>query len=175
MGNTCTASFYYFCQSLKASFHLLLQKIILIVSRLDDLDDPEAPAPVAQPQPSATTAAAARNLDWAKILVVYCLSTGVAMALIHTQVHPSKLPLSFFFLGLAVLLAFTCIMVSKFVQHSKCPRITLHLFHFFGVFFGVTAFFISITIPFPLWFKCTASVIYLASGLVVIFCNHFYN
>ncbi|ONI27883.1 hypothetical protein PRUPE_1G109400, partial [Prunus persica] len=140
-------------------------KIILIVSRLDEPGDIEAQAP----------AAAARNLDWAKIVVVYCLSTGVAMALIHTQVHPSKLPLSFFFLGLAVLLAFACIMVSKFVQHSKCPRITLHLFHFFGIFFGVTAFFISITIPFPLWFKCTASVIYLASGLVVIFCHHFYN
>ncbi|KAL6275195.1 hypothetical protein ACE6H2_018796 [Prunus campanulata] len=108
MRNTCTASY----QSLKASFHLLLQKIILIVSRLDNLDDPEAPA--AQPQPSATTAAAAaRNLDWAKIFVVYCLSTGVSMALIHTQVHPSKLPLSFLFLGLAVLLAFACIMSLK--------------------------------------------------------------
>ncbi|KAI5349131.1 hypothetical protein L3X38_002018 [Prunus dulcis] len=165
MSNTCTTAFYYYYQSLKASFHLLLQKIILIVSRLDEPGDIEAQAP----------AAAARNLDWAKIVVVYCLSTGVTMALIHTQVHPSKLPLSFFFLGLAVLLAFACIMVSKFVQHSKCPRITLHLFHFFGIFFGVTAFFISITIPFPLWFKCTASVIYLASGLVVIFCHHFYN
>ncbi|VVA23278.1 PREDICTED: T2 [Prunus dulcis] len=172
MRNTCTASH----QSLKASFHLLLQKIILIVSRLDNLDDPEAPAPAAKPQPSATTTTAAdRNLDWGKIVVVYCLSTGVAMALIHTQVDPSKLPLSFFFLGLAVLLAFACIMVSKFVQHSNCPRITVHLFHFFGVFFAVTAFFISITIPFPLWFKCTASVIYVASGLVVIFCNYFYN
>ncbi|XP_008229057.1 PREDICTED: zinc finger MYM-type protein 1-like [Prunus mume] len=89
----------------------LLQKIILIVSRHDDLDDPEAPA--AQPQPSATTIAAARNLDWAKIVVVYCLSTGVSMALIHTQVHPRKLPLSFFFLGVAVLLAFACIMSLK--------------------------------------------------------------
>ncbi|CAB4312499.1 unnamed protein product [Prunus armeniaca] len=110
MRNTCTASY----QSLKTSFDLLLQKIILIVSRLDGPGDLEAPAPAAQPQPSATTtAAAARNLDWAKIVVVYCLSTGVSMALIHTQVQPSKLPLSFFFLALAVLLAFACIMKEK--------------------------------------------------------------
>ncbi|KAB2616421.1 hypothetical protein D8674_023009 [Pyrus ussuriensis x Pyrus communis] len=115
------------------------------------------------------------TIDWAKIIVAYCLSTAIGMALIPIQLHSHHLPQTFCVLGLAILLAFTCIMVSKFIQHSNSPRIIVHLFHYFGVFFGVTAFFISVTIPFPPWFKCTASLIYVASGLVVLFCHHYYT
>ncbi|KAB2616435.1 hypothetical protein D8674_023023 [Pyrus ussuriensis x Pyrus communis] len=91
------------------------------------------------------------------------------MALIPIQLHSNKLPLTFCVLSLAILLAFACIMVSKFIQHSYSPRIIVSLFQYFRVFFGVTAFFVSVTIPFPLWFRCTASLIYVASGLVVLF------
>nr|CCH50964.1 T4.3 [Malus x robusta] len=115
------------------------------------------------------------NLDWATIILSYCLSTAIGMALVPIQLHSKQLPLSFCFLGLAITLSFSSILVSKFIQNSKCPRIIVHLFHYFGVLFGALAFFISITIPFPLWFKCTAFVIYAASGLVILFCHHYYN
>lgn len=185
MRNTSTHSSSSYYESLK----VFLQKIILIISRSFDhhhddvFDDPESTsaAPEAEPQPSVPAPAPAarpkptkyQNLDWEKIIVVYCLSTAVAMALTPVQVHSNQLPLTFRFLGLTVLFSFACIMVSKFIHNNNCPRITVDLFHSFGVFFGITAFLICIAIPFPLWFKCTASVIYVVSGLVIMFCNYF--
>ncbi|KAB2616419.1 hypothetical protein D8674_023007 [Pyrus ussuriensis x Pyrus communis] len=166
-------------QYLQAFLQQLLNKVL---SALDNDLDLETIVPADQPPPPLllpVTAASSRtwkhNLDWAKIIVAYCLSTAIGMALIPIQLHSNQLPLTFCFLGLAILLAFTCIMVSKFIQYSNPPRIIVHLFHYFGVFFGVTAFFISVTIPFPLWFKCTAFLIYVASGLVVLICHHYYT
>ncbi|KAM1148072.1 hypothetical protein FF1_028769 [Malus domestica] len=167
-------------QYLQAFLQQLLNKVL--TSAMDNDLDLETIVPADQPPPPLLLPAAAassrtrkHNLDWAKIIVAYCLSTAIGMALIPIQLHSNQLPLTFCFLGLAILLAFTCIMVSKFIQYSNSPRIIVHLFHYFGVFFGVTAFFISVTIPFPLWFKCTASLIYVASGLVVLFCHHYYT
>ncbi|KAM1039391.1 hypothetical protein EV1_028501 [Malus domestica] len=161
---------------LRAFFQQQLNKVI---NALDNNLDPEAIVPADQPPLRPATATSSRtskhNLDWAKIIMAYCLSTAIGMALVPIQLHSDHLPLTFCVLGLAILLAFTCIMVSKFIQHSNSPRRIVHLFHYFGVFFGVTAFFISVTIPFPVWFKCTASVIYVASGLVVLFCHHYYT
>nr|CCH50998.1 T3.5 [Malus x robusta] len=138
----------------------------IFTSALDN--DLETTAP-AEPPPAAAAASSRpprkHNFDWATIILAYCLSTAIAMALIPIQVHSKQLPLTFCFLGLVITLSFSSILVTKCIQNSKCPRIIVHLFHYFGVFFGVTAFFVSITIPFPLWFKCTASVIYAASGL----------
>ncbi|RXH80455.1 hypothetical protein DVH24_004369 [Malus domestica] len=115
------------------------------------------------------------NLDWATIILAYCLSTTIGMALVPIQLHSKQLPISFCFLGLIIRLSFSSIFVSKFIQYFKCSRIIVHLVHYFDVFFGVIAFFISITIPFPLWFKFTASIIYAALGLVILFCHHYYN
>ena len=163
-------------QCLQAFLRQLLNKIF--ISTLDNDLDPETTAPDQPPLLLPAAAASSRtrkhNFDWAKIIVAYCLSTAIGMALIPIQLHSNQLPLTFCFLGLTILLAFTCIMVSKFIQHSNSPRIIVYLFHYFGVFFGITAFFISVTIPFPVWFKCTASLIYVASGLVVLFCHHYY-
>ncbi|KAB2616417.1 hypothetical protein D8674_023005 [Pyrus ussuriensis x Pyrus communis] len=161
------------CQCLKAFLQQQLNKILIIPPLDDDLNPEGVPIPA---EPAAGSLRTGKhNLDWAKIIVAYSLSTGIAMALLPIQLHSKQLPLTFCFLGLAITLSFSGIMVSKFVQNSKCPRVIVHLFHYFGVFFGVTAFFISITIPFPLWFKCTASGIYVASSVVILFCHHYYN
>nr|CCH50996.1 T3.3 [Malus x robusta] len=164
---------------LRAFLQQLLNKVF--ISALDNDLDLETIVPADQPPPPLLPATAAssrtrkHNLDWAKTIVVYCLSTVIGMALFPIQLHSNQLALTFCFLGLAILLAFACIMVSKFIQHSNSPRIIVHLFHYFGVFFGVTAFYISVTIPFPVWFKCMASLIHVASGLVVLFCQHYYK
>ncbi|CAN6693514.1 unnamed protein product [Malus baccata var. baccata] len=120
------------------------------------------------------------NLDWAKIMVGFCLTAAMGLAFIRFQIPPSQLPLPviFDFLGLSVLLVFTCIMVSKSIHFSYfLAGISIaDLSHHFGLFFGVTAFFIFITIPFPLWFKCVASSIYVAAIILVVYCNlHFNN
>ncbi|KAB2607494.1 hypothetical protein D8674_007211 [Pyrus ussuriensis x Pyrus communis] len=119
------------------------------------------------------------NLDWATIIVVFCLTTAIGIALLPFQ-GPSgqlHLPVIFYFLGLSVILAFTCILLSKFIHFNYCPGgITIApIFHQFGLFFGVTAFFISISIPFPLWFKCAALSIYVVTFLLVVLCNLHFN
>ncbi|KAB2607482.1 hypothetical protein D8674_007199 [Pyrus ussuriensis x Pyrus communis] len=117
------------------------------------------------------------NFDWAEIIVVFCLTTAIGLAFLPFQI-PSHLPLPviFSFLGLSILLAFTCILVSKFIHFNYCPAgiSVSRVCHHFGLFFGVTAFFISITISFPFWFKFTAYSIYVASFLLITLCNlHF--
>ncbi|KAM1802758.1 hypothetical protein ACFX12_028817 [Malus domestica] len=117
------------------------------------------------------------NLDWSNMIIMFCLTTTIGLALLPVQIHSGHLPVIFYFLGLSVLLAFTCILVSKFVHFSYCPAgISIpQLFHNFGFFFGVTAFFISLTIPFPLWFKCVAYSIYVATFLFIRLCNLHFN
>ncbi|CAN6696728.1 unnamed protein product [Malus baccata var. baccata] len=117
------------------------------------------------------------NLDWPEIIIMFCLTAVIGLALLSVQIPSGQLPVIFYFLGLSVLLAFTCILVSKFVHFSYCPAgISIPLlFHNFGLFFGVTVFFISITIPFPLWFKCAAYFIYVAAFLLIVLYNLHFN
>ncbi|KAL6175380.1 hypothetical protein ACLB2K_052021 [Fragaria x ananassa] len=112
-----------------------------------------------------------RNLDSAKIVVVFCSASAIDMALLSAQLH-SQLPIIFYFLALAILFAFTSVFISIFV-HSSCPEVA-QVFQQCGVFFGVTAVFISISVPFPVWFKWTTCFIYALSWLVIILCNYFY-
>ncbi|KAM1098886.1 hypothetical protein TB2_005420 [Malus domestica] len=119
------------------------------------------------------------NLEWANIIAVFCLTAAIGLALLPFQIPSRHVPHTaiFYFLGLSVLLAFTCILVSKSIHFNYCPvGISIaHIFHHVGLFFGVTAFFISISIPFPLWFKCTAYSIYAAAFLLVLLCNLHFN
>ncbi|RXH85306.1 hypothetical protein DVH24_042074 [Malus domestica] len=104
---------------------------------------------------------------------------AIRLTLLPFQIPSGQLPLPviFDFLGLSVLLAFTCILVSRCIHFSYCPAgITIvPIFHHFGLFFGVTTFFISITIPFPSWFKYAAYYIYDAAFLLVLLHNLHFN
>ncbi|RXH85310.1 hypothetical protein DVH24_042078 [Malus domestica] len=63
------------------------------------------------------------NLDWATIIVVFCLTAAIGIALLPFQ-GPSgqlHLPVIFYFLGLSVLLAFTCILPSLALPHEPQP------------------------------------------------------
>lgn len=151
------------------NFPAALTKMLLLVQKLGLLQGPE---PEVDPEAAVPVQVARyQNLDWAKIMVVFSLASAIDIALLSVQVH-SHLPVIFYFLDLAILLAFTCFFTSKSV-HSNCPLVA-HVLERFGIFFGVTAFFISITIPFPaVWFKCVAWFIYAISWLVIFFCNSF--
>ena len=126
--------------------------------------------------PDEEAAAAARNhnrLDyWPKIFVVFCSASAIDMALLSAQIH-SQLPPVFCFLGFTIIIAFSCFFVSKCI-HFNHPLVA-HVLDRFGIFFGVTAIFISITIPFPLWFKCLTCFIYVLCWLTILFCNYFHS
>lgn len=111
-----------------------------------------------------------RNMDWVKVMVAFCFSSAVDIAILSFQVH-THLPPLFFLVSLAILFAFTSFFVSKFVG-SKFPR-TAMVLERAGVFFVVTGFFIAITIPFPLCLRVVTWVVYAISFVFVIFCNYF--
>ncbi|CAN6693517.1 unnamed protein product [Malus baccata var. baccata] len=158
----------------------LLNALIITVNRDHPNGEPDLEAAVPQvPDRRKYDKFPTNNLDWAKIIVGFCLTTATGLALIRFQIPPGKLPftVTFDLLGLSVLFAFTCIFVSKSIhfRYSLAGIPIAGLCHYFGLFFGVTAFFISIIIPFPLWFKCAAYSIYVAAFLLVVFCNLHFN
>ncbi|KAK9910708.1 hypothetical protein M0R45_034659 [Rubus argutus] len=122
----------------------------------------------AQPPPPA---AEHNNLDWAAIIVVSCwaYASNIAPQYIHSH---SQIPIMSCFLALAIMFAIACFFVSSFI-HSKCP-VTSMVLERLGVFFGITAFFIALNIPFPLWFKCISCCVYVTSWIAILFCHYFY-
>ncbi|KAB2607487.1 hypothetical protein D8674_007204 [Pyrus ussuriensis x Pyrus communis] len=160
-------------------FQLLDALIISPVDRDHPYGEPDLEAPVLQvPDQRKYEKFPTNNLD-SRIIVGFCFTSAIGLALIRVQIPPGQLPLPVIFdlLGLSVLFAFTCILVSKSIHSSySLAGISIAgLSHHFGLFFGVTAFFISITISFPLWFKCAAYSIYVTAFLLVAFCNLHFN
>ena len=141
----------------------MLQLVLQKIRTCNGPPDPEAVLPADQ-------APKHHNLDWAKIIVVFSLASAIDIAIVSVQIPSQKLPLIFYFLELAILLAFSCFFISKSV-HSNCPPVA-EVLEKFGIFFGVTAFFISITVPFSaVWFKCITCFVYAVSWLAILFCN----
>ncbi|KAK9926192.1 hypothetical protein M0R45_023434 [Rubus argutus] len=134
--------------------------LLKVITKLGWVSDP----PAADQEPP-------RYQDyWVKILVVFCSASSIELALLSAQIQYSQLPPIFCFLGITIILSFTCFFVSKSI-HFNYP-LAAHVLDRFGIFFGVTAIFISITIPFPLWFKCLTCFIYVLCWLTILFCNY---
>jgi hypothetical protein len=98
------------------------------------------------------------NIDWAKIMMTFRLAYAPSIALTYAQVH-SKFTPTFHVVSFEFLLSFASFFVSKFMN-SKFPVIA-RLLHRVGVFFAVTAFCTSITIPFPLWLQIVTWLVYM--------------
>lgn len=169
ISNLANHTSFLFCfflgNIMKLDIQHLKESAKKVFRRLGWFDDPEDEE-TSQPP-------AARNhnrLDWPKILVVFCLATAIDMALLSAQIH-SQLPAIFCFLGLTIIVSFTCFFVSKCIplKYKEMAKALERL----GIFFGVTAIFISIAIPFSLWFKCVTCFIYVLCWLTILFCNYF--
>ncbi|KAJ0047794.1 hypothetical protein Pint_16331 [Pistacia integerrima] len=163
----------------KAFFLSVLTKIYQLLPRATPLIPPVLPAPpiafdheaieaepVYNPRPAAPVANR-YNLDWAMIMIGFSLPSAVEIALQSLQIR-SQFPPMFHFLCLAIVFSFTFLFVSKFMS-STFPVIAQTLERF-GVLSAVTAIFVAITIPLPLWLKCVTWALYAISFLVVIFC-----
>ncbi|OMO67964.1 hypothetical protein CCACVL1_20161 [Corchorus capsularis] len=125
-------------------------------------------------RPAALTVEDSQNyLAWEKLIVAFCLGSSIEIAILFAQIGSAPLPITFNLLSLAILLAFTCLCVGKcYSNHSKFHRVA-RMLEQVGGFFMVTAFFIAIAIPFPLWLQCCTGAVYAISFLSIMICNLF--
>ncbi|WRX19197.1 hypothetical protein QQP08_011684 [Theobroma cacao] len=124
-------------------------------------------------EPAALTVKDSQNyLAWEKLIVAFCLGSSLEIATLFAQIGPARLPVTFTFLSLAILLAFTCLCVGKYFSKSKFLTMA-RMLEQLGGFFVVTAFFIAIAIPFPLWLQCCTGAVYSISFLSILIYNLF--
>ncbi|KAK7826947.1 hypothetical protein CFP56_031607, partial [Quercus suber] len=123
----------------------------------------------AEKQAQAAGFVVVHDMEWAEIVIAFFLASAIDIALLSVQGH--SLPAPFHLFSLAILLAFTSIVVSKFINPKF--SLTAQVLEKCGVFFTVTAFFIAITIPFPFCLKIASWVIYAISTLAILICSCF--
>ena len=108
------------------------------------------------------------NMDWADLMIGFCLSVALEMASQSAQSN-TQLSATFHLLSLAILFAFAFFFVSQFIKPKFL--VTAQKLKNFGVFFSVTAIFMAIAIPFPLYFKIATGAIYTISVFAIIICH----
>ncbi|TXG50596.1 hypothetical protein EZV62_023120 [Acer yangbiense] len=106
-------------------------------------------------------------VDRAMKMICFCLPTAVAIALRSLQTK-SQLPLAFHFLTVALLFSFNFLFLSNFIT-PKFPEIA-QILERVGVLFAVTAIYIAITIPLPVWLKYITWAIFVISFVVIVAC-----
>ena len=140
----------------------------------DAVNQAEAPTQAvgdgAEKQAQAACFVVVHHMEWAEIVIAFCLAWAIDIGLLSVQVH-SQLPVPFHLFSLAILLAFASTVVSKFINPKFL--LTAQVLEKCGVFFTVTAFFIAITISFPFCLKFTSWVIYAISALAILICSCF--
>nr|POE56999.1 hypothetical protein CFP56_45530 [Quercus suber] len=108
------------------------------------------------------------HIDWADLMIGFCLSVAIEMASVSAQIN-TQLSATFHLLSLAILFTFACFFVSQFIKPKFL--VAAQKLKNFGVFFSVTAFFMAITIPFPLYLKFATGAIYTISVFAIIICH----
>ncbi|KAK7852612.1 hypothetical protein CFP56_038511 [Quercus suber] len=180
----------YITNILKESFLPFITKLLQLFSKSNpqpsssgDAVDPELPDlaagddgvdPVEVPAEAAGLVIVHRHhhhhihMDWADLMIGFCLSVALEMASLSAQIN-TQLSATFHLLSLAILFAFACFFVSHFIKPKFL--VTAQKLKNLGVFFSVTAFFMAITIPFPLYLKFATGAIYTISVFAIIICH----
>ena len=110
-----------------------------------------------------------QNLEWRNVIMAFCFASSLEIALKSLDPPNRQLPLTFHLLSLAIMLTFSALFVSKFI-YSKF-RIASQFLEQVAIFFAVTAFFVTASIPLPLFFKCTNWAIYVVSLFTIWLSN----
>ncbi|KAI5660102.1 hypothetical protein M9H77_28895 [Catharanthus roseus] len=97
------------------------------------------------------------NPEWLSLLMSFCFA-AMSMAFQTLSTRPPKhLSLSFHVAGLGVVFALATFVLCKYIPAVRMRREAQFLENM-GVFFGITAFFLDITIYFPLCLKFWFSI-----------------
>ncbi|KAL4605553.1 hypothetical protein ACB092_09G037500 [Castanea dentata] len=144
-----------------------------LLARGNAVDQTEAAGNGAKKQGQEAGLALVHHMEWAEIVIGFCLAWAIDIALLSVQEHSqeSQLPVPFHLFSLAILLALASSVVSKFIN----PKffLTAQVLEKCGVFFTVTACFMAITIPFPPCLKFASWAVYVISALAILICGCF--
>ncbi|GAY59629.1 hypothetical protein CUMW_195960 [Citrus unshiu] len=104
------------------------------------------------------------------IMIGFCLPLAIEIALQSLQVQ-SQLPPMFHFLSLAIIFSFTFLFLGK-LMGTRFPK-AAQVLEGLGLLFAVTAIFVAVIIPLPLWLKCLAWTLYaillIASTICILY------
>jgi hypothetical protein len=111
------------------------------------------------PQPRGLALEMVHNhvIDLANIIVYGGLPSASAVALTYAQIHSKYSPI-FHVLSFEILLCFAFLLVGNFMNSRFL--VIAQVLDLAGVFFGVTAFFTAISIPFPPCLQIITWVVY---------------
>ncbi|KAF3437972.1 hypothetical protein FNV43_RR20728 [Rhamnella rubrinervis] len=141
----------------------------IVVQKFPKFGTSEAEVDTEAPVQPMGLVAELKNMDWAMVVVAVCFTSAVDLALLSLQIDSRQFPLIFYLFSLTILFGLASLVLSKFIN-SKFPS-TAQALEGASVFFVVTAFFIAITIPFPLCLKFVAWTVYAICLLLIIICN----
>ncbi|ESR56179.1 hypothetical protein CICLE_v10024327mg, partial [Citrus x clementina] len=94
------------------------------------------------------------SLQWQNIVIAFCFTSAIEIAVLFAQAKSFPLSISFYLLSFVILIIFLSHFVAKAVGENF--TVTSKFLEKLIVFLAATSFIIAITIPFPLWLKCTA-------------------
>jgi hypothetical protein len=135
--------------------------------RARQLESQQLPPPTMNQEDEAE-----QEMEWQKVLISTCFTSGLQIALHFHQITDSKLD-SLHLVCILVAFIFSCLFVSHFINPAKFPM-TSKVLGKVAVFLATTVFFITISIPFPPGVKWATWIIYPISLLVIAICNFCY-
>ncbi|GMQ11092.1 hypothetical protein CsSME_00053858 [Camellia sinensis var. sinensis] len=103
------------------------------------------------------------------LVVEFCLTAAFEIAIRSNQTPRPYYSITFHLVCLVMVFAFAFIFVAKYIS-SKHPSLGRMLEHA-GVVCGVTAFFVAITVSFPLCLKVISWIVYALSLLAIFIFN----
>ncbi|GMQ11097.1 hypothetical protein CsSME_00053863 [Camellia sinensis var. sinensis] len=156
----------------------LTESVVQVSHPLDAEAEPsellaQAPPPSpsgldAPPEPVIPRNAQQQELELPRLVVGFCMTAAfeIAFRSIQTRKH---YPITFQLLCLLMVFAFASLVVAKYIaaNHPNPGRFLEHA----GILCGVTAFFVAITVPFPLYLKLISWIVYALSLLAISICN----
>ncbi|KAI5660099.1 hypothetical protein M9H77_28892 [Catharanthus roseus] len=117
---------------------------------LSGLVSPPPPPSIHHPRPHEPHPPT--NQEWLPLLLSFCFAAMSMASQILSTGTPNHLPLSFHMAGLGVVFSLSAFVLCKYIPAVRMRRAAQFLENM-GVFFGITAFFLDITIFFPLCLK----------------------
>ncbi|GMQ11096.1 hypothetical protein CsSME_00053862 [Camellia sinensis var. sinensis] len=129
----------------------------------------ELPPPVMAPPPPPPELVVEVPPELPMLVLEFCLTAAFEIAIRSNQTPTQYYSITFHLVCLVMVFAFAFIFVAKYVS-SKHPNLGRLLDHA-GVVCGVTAFFVAITVSFPLCLKLISWIVYALSLLAIFVCN----